>query len=48
MQLKNGGVYSQAWRDADAAGSDLDEILGPPERRAKLWDEMDEGKPANR
>jgi len=22
---------------ADATGSELDEILGPPERRAKMW-----------
>ena len=33
---------------ADAPENEMDEILGPSERRAKLWDEMDEGKPANR
>lgn len=32
---------------ADVSG-ELDDILGSSERRAKLWDEMNEGKPANR
>jgi addiction module RelB/DinJ family antitoxin len=30
------------------ADSPEDEILGSSKRRAELWDEMDEGKPANR
>jgi hypothetical protein len=30
------------------ADSPEDSMLGAPERRAKLWDEMDEGKPSAR